>query len=469
MVAKLLAEKNAVIGFDAQTEEYGDTFKAGVIDPAKVVRSALQNAASVAGLIITTEASIAEAPKKEKSPALPTGATWTSNCPRSSMSREGGPARRAPVHFLNTLLEPSLRGSLVLRFATGLLEHDLHSVVSRSPRAAYTVRNGAMSGDATTLLRAVRRWLPPVDSFAATVLTVALIAIAVLARIALDAIATGPLPPYITLYPAVVMAAFAGGVRIGAAAVVISAAIAWRLWISPHLSWPPQPLQAATGLVYLFTAGLTVLTAGGARLLLDRVTILEAQHERTARESVHRVKNLIAVVQSLSRDLLRRPQPQPDFQSAFEGRLRALAVAQDLLLRRNGEDVSVASLVNEALAPFLTDERIHVRPGVDIIVPRAGVTGVGMALYELATNALKYGALAHADGLVRLQWSCDDARCSLEWREAGAAYVSIGETSGFGATLIRAALDGVPDAQVRYAVTPQGVTCIFEWDAPKAA
>ncbi|MBX9747273.1 MAG: chaperonin GroEL [Hyphomonadaceae bacterium] len=74
VVGKLLSEKNAVIGFNAQTEEYGDMFKAGVIDPAKVVRSALQNAASVAGLIITTEASIAEAPKKDKAPSMPTGA-----------------------------------------------------------------------------------------------------------------------------------------------------------------------------------------------------------------------------------------------------------------------------------------------------------------------------------------------------------------------------------------------------------
>jgi chaperonin GroEL len=74
VVGKLLAEKNAVIGFNAQTEEYGDMFKAGVIDPAKVVRSALQNAASVAGLIITTEASIAEAPKKDKAPVMPAGA-----------------------------------------------------------------------------------------------------------------------------------------------------------------------------------------------------------------------------------------------------------------------------------------------------------------------------------------------------------------------------------------------------------
>ncbi|MDP1643691.1 MAG: TCP-1/cpn60 chaperonin family protein, partial [Phenylobacterium sp.] len=51
-------------GFNAQTEEYVDMVQAGVIDPAKVVRTALQDAASVAGLLITTEAAIVEAPKK---------------------------------------------------------------------------------------------------------------------------------------------------------------------------------------------------------------------------------------------------------------------------------------------------------------------------------------------------------------------------------------------------------------------
>ncbi len=64
--------KGKAFGFNAQTEDYGDLVAMGVIDPVKVVRSALQNAASVAGLLITTEASIAEAPKKdEASPAMP--------------------------------------------------------------------------------------------------------------------------------------------------------------------------------------------------------------------------------------------------------------------------------------------------------------------------------------------------------------------------------------------------------------
>jgi chaperonin GroEL len=68
VVGKLRESKSDNEGFNAQTEEYVDMLKAGIIDPVKVVRTALQDAASVAGLIITTEASIAEAPKKKEAP-----------------------------------------------------------------------------------------------------------------------------------------------------------------------------------------------------------------------------------------------------------------------------------------------------------------------------------------------------------------------------------------------------------------
>ena len=74
VVGKVLENPSATFGFNAQTEEYVDLVAAGVIDPAKVVRTALQDAASVAGLLITTEAAVAEAPKKNQSaPAMPGG------------------------------------------------------------------------------------------------------------------------------------------------------------------------------------------------------------------------------------------------------------------------------------------------------------------------------------------------------------------------------------------------------------
>jgi chaperonin GroEL len=67
------AATEPTFGFNAQTEEFVDLLQAGIVDPAKVVRTALQNAASVAGLLVTTEAMVAEAPKKESAPAMPGG------------------------------------------------------------------------------------------------------------------------------------------------------------------------------------------------------------------------------------------------------------------------------------------------------------------------------------------------------------------------------------------------------------
>jgi chaperonin GroEL len=73
VVGKVLENASPTFGFNAQTEEYVDMVKAGVIDPAKVVRTALQDAASVAGLMITTEAAIVEAPKKGGGGGMPGG------------------------------------------------------------------------------------------------------------------------------------------------------------------------------------------------------------------------------------------------------------------------------------------------------------------------------------------------------------------------------------------------------------
>jgi chaperonin GroEL len=73
VVGKIMESKSETFGFDAQNEEYVDLIDKGIVDPAKVVRRALQDAASVAGLLVTTEAMVAEAPKEAAPPAMPGG------------------------------------------------------------------------------------------------------------------------------------------------------------------------------------------------------------------------------------------------------------------------------------------------------------------------------------------------------------------------------------------------------------
>jgi chaperonin GroEL len=74
VVNKILENKSETFGFDAQSEDYVDMVDKGIVDPAKVVRAALQDAASVAGLLVTTEAMVAEVPKEKPAmPAMPGG------------------------------------------------------------------------------------------------------------------------------------------------------------------------------------------------------------------------------------------------------------------------------------------------------------------------------------------------------------------------------------------------------------
>ncbi len=76
VVGKILAVPDYEFGYNAETDQYQDLVKAGVVDPAKVVRVALQNAASVAGLLITTEVAVAELPEKAPAPAMPGGGEY---------------------------------------------------------------------------------------------------------------------------------------------------------------------------------------------------------------------------------------------------------------------------------------------------------------------------------------------------------------------------------------------------------
>jgi chaperonin GroEL len=73
VVGKILENDTYAFGFDAQAGEYGNLVSKGIIDPTKVVRAALQGAASIAGLLITTEAMVAEVPKRQSAGMMPSG------------------------------------------------------------------------------------------------------------------------------------------------------------------------------------------------------------------------------------------------------------------------------------------------------------------------------------------------------------------------------------------------------------
>jgi chaperonin GroEL len=90
VVGKLIESNGYGYGYDAQTDEYGDLIALGIVDPTKVARTALQDAASIAGLIVTTEATITEHPKKE-APPLPAGGGMEYRETRSARRNDAEP------------------------------------------------------------------------------------------------------------------------------------------------------------------------------------------------------------------------------------------------------------------------------------------------------------------------------------------------------------------------------------------
>jgi two-component sensor histidine kinase len=226
----------------------------------------------------------------------------------------------------------------------------------------------------------------------------------------------------------------------------------------------------ATMAIYVFTAPLIALTVGVARLSLDRTAANESERAAAAQESVHRTKNLIAVVQALSRKVAREVNTVTEFKRVLDERLQALSIAQNLLVRRDWQDADLEELLESALAPFLPNPGLTVQTGENVLVPAHHVPGLCMAMYELCTNAMKYGALAYGRGPATLSWHRVDNDCVLEWREAlNAQETNRIQQSGFGTTLIRLALSNDPGTIVQYEVSSSLVLAKFRWpDAARA-
>jgi two-component sensor histidine kinase len=314
----------------------------------------------------------------------------------------------------------------------------------------------------------LQRALPRSDSVAAYLTGAVIVSIATLIKFPLDQWAGELLPPYITYYPALVLASLCGGPRVGFATAAVTLLLAWYIWLPVQYSFVIAGARTPMTIgIYIVSAALLAWVVGLARLTLDQVVADEAEQALSARESVHRIKNLIAVVQALAQKIGREVETTEQFRDVLTKRLEALGTAQNVLIRRDWSDVQLHEVINGSLAPFLPNPGLKLTPGPAVVVPARHVNGLCLALYELCTNAMKYGALADGGGPVSLTWRCEHGTCVLEWREARKT-AAREEKSGFGSQLIKMALGSDPMAQVNYEFTPAEVFATFRWPTPPA-
>ncbi|MCB4824446.1 sensor histidine kinase [Roseicella aerolata] len=223
-------------------------------------------------------------------------------------------------------------------------------------------------------------------------------------------------------------------------------------------------------LAQLGTTGAPAPQPAGLREVDDVAAALAAAERRRrvlVAELNHRVKNVLATVQSVALQTLKgRSGDVAGFASALTGRLRALAAAHDLITAGSWEAAPVGAVLHGGLAPWLSPDGAEARIRIEApaaaarIGPLQAQTLV-LALNELAMNAVKHGALSAPRGEVTLRCTEDlGGTLAVEWTERGGpALPGAPDRQGFGTRLLRRALaqDLGPGSTVALDFAPQGL------------
>jgi len=187
----------------------------------------------------------------------------------------------------------------------------------------------------------------------------------------------------------------------------------------------------------------------------------EVRQVLLAREVDHRAKNALAIVQSIVR--LTRAESMPAYVAAVEGRITALSRAHTVLSHSRWQGADLAGLVEEELAPYRSDrnnDRIETA-GPAISLQPASAQTLTLALHELATNAVKYGALSSISGRLGVRWELRPSTLVLHWQESGGPRARKPAHLGFGTRIIVASVEGQLGGQAKFQWGDGGLHCIL--------
>ena len=194
----------------------------------------------------------------------------------------------------------------------------------------------------------------------------------------------------------------------------------------------------------------------------------DEEHQKLlVHELNHRVKNTLAVVQALAHQSFAGSTDDAG-REAFEGRLVALAAAHNLLTNERWEAASLKDLIASAAAPCDPEGQRIAMEGPDMRVPPKIAVALSLAIHELCTNAVKYGALSNDRGRVAVRWSASGGRLRLEWVERDGPPVAPPTRRGFGSRMLERALAGELDGKVELDFAPAGLCCSIDAPAPGA-
>ncbi|HEU5016626.1 MAG TPA: HWE histidine kinase domain-containing protein [Pseudolabrys sp.] len=218
---------------------------------------------------------------------------------------------------------------------------------------------------------------------------------------------------------------------------------------------------------FLLSAGPLVdenkVNVGSIVTLTDITERKRAEEQQTTlvAELNHRVKNILAVVQSVAAQTVRSSDSLETFSDTFAGRLKALAIAHDILTQTRWIGIGLNELLARVLAPYRSAEGTRVSiSGPAILLPAHAVLPFSMVLHELTTNAAKYGALSTPRGKIEITWQLNDSinrSVELVWQEREGRRFKGGATMGFGTKLIDYVISHDLDGSTKVYFDPAGV------------
>lgn len=177
----------------------------------------------------------------------------------------------------------------------------------------------------------------------------------------------------------------------------------------------------------------------------------------------HQLRNLIAVVRSIAKRTAETSLTVEDYAMNLDGRLEAYSRTMTLLSRNAAEQVDLEFLLAEELLAALAHDGEKLKlSGPPVVLMSKAAETLGLAFHELATNAIKHGALANS-GSIEIVWRVDDASAPhsliLTWTERGNRLMPVPSRRGFGISLLEETLPFELGAKVRLSFLNTGLIC----------
>jgi PAS domain S-box-containing protein len=221
--------------------------------------------------------------------------------------------------------------------------------------------------------------------------------------------------------------------------------------------------------------GVTMSIEGSETPVLLKITrdetptkLADEQRVLLLNELNHRIKNTLATVQSIVDHTLRVKSVDPAVRNDLTSRLIALSDAHNILVEQSWAGADLMTIVAGALQPFArVSTEVFTWDGPPTRLSARQAVAMALVLHELATNAVKYGALKAPTGLVTVTWnqaidSLGGRHLTLLWEERGGPAVAPPERSGFGSRLISRSFGNESGGRAHVEFAPDGVRCVVE-------